>query len=67
MTTEQEKQREIDRLRATIEQECQTLTTGLHRHTGHARHGYISERMKIIGTSTEELVVNKVTGDQVLR
>lgn len=61
MTTEHEKQREIDRLRATIEQECQTLTTGLQGLTGAARHTYVSERMKTIGTHTDELATKAGT------
>ena len=55
MTAEQDKQREIDRLHATIDQECQTLNAGLQGLTGAARHTFVSERMKIIGTYADEL------------
>ena len=55
MTVEQDKQREIDRLHATIEQECQALNAGLQGLTGAARHTFVSECMKIIGTYADEL------------
>jgi len=55
MTAEQDKQREIDSLHATIDQECQTLNAGLQGLTGAARHTFVSERMKIIGTYADEL------------
>ena len=55
MTVDEHKQREIDRLRTLIDQECQTLNAGLQGLTGAPRHTLVSERMNIIGTYADEL------------
>lgn len=55
MTAEQDKEREIVRLRAHIAAEYQATKNDAQGLTGAARHAFVAERMKLIWTYFEQL------------
>jgi len=56
MTAEQDKQREIDRLRAQIANEYQAIKNDAQGLTGADRHAFVASGMKVLWGYFEELV-----------